>query len=209
MSTEALVHPPFVDRQRQDEAYTLGVWIFLAGEMLFFGALFCGYAIVRSLHTAEFVYGAKHTDPVFGTINTVLLLTSSAVLTMAERAAVVPWRRAVRILLALALALGIGFLITKGLEYKSDVDKQLFPNANFSLPPDGARMFFGFYWMITGVHALHLTIGCAFVGRLLWISFRKDIVPHQLSVRLSILYWHFVDIIWLFVYPLLYLAGRG
>jgi cytochrome c oxidase subunit 3 len=208
MSGKALIHTPFVDEARQEEAYAFGLWIFLAGEVLFFGALFCGYAIVRSQHTAQFLAGARHTDPVFGTINTVLLLTSSVALTIGERASAIPWRRTARAMIALALALGIGFLVTKGLEYRSDFSKHLFPDASFALAPDASRMFFGFYWTMTGVHAVHLTIGCVLIARLLWMSVKGVLAPHRLSVRLTILYWHFVDMVWLVLYPLLYLGGR-
>ena len=207
--TSALLHEPWPDLRLQREGVSFGVWIFLASEVLFFGALFLGYAVYRSLNADAFLLAASHTEIVYGTINTALLLTSSMTITVALRAATAGFRRTTLVLLLVTLALGMAFLATKGLEYASDLEKHLFPGPDFPLSPPATQLFWAYYWVMTGIHAVHLTGGILVVATVALLYWRR-IIPIQGSTMVGIAtYWHFVDAIWLVLYPLLYLTGRS
>ena len=135
------------------------MWIFLASEVLFFGALFCAYAVYRSFNVEAFRIAGAHTEIVYGSINTVLLLTSSLTMTVALRAATVQLRELTLFCLAVTAALGVAFLVCKGLEYRDDLKEHLFPGPHFPLSPPATQMFWGFYWIMTGIHAVHLSAG--------------------------------------------------
>ena len=207
------LHEPFETRWRQEEAARLGMWAFLSSEVLLFGALFATFAYDRWNHGAAFVEAARHTNLVDGTVNTLLLVTSSAVLTIAGRA-----QRAGRRGLMLAgvwgtLGLAAAFLAVKGLEYRQDLAEGLWPGPQFALADPAARLFFGFYWTATGLHACHILGGMALVGRLAWMGATPraagGVLLHRpLSMEATSLYWHLVDIVWLLLWPLLYLVGR-
>jgi len=206
---EQTLHEPWPDRARQMQAYTLGLWAFLATEVLFFGGMFASFAILRQLHHAGFADAGRETNLVFGTVNTAVLLTSSLSMALAERAAEAGLRGATRWLLAVTLALGFAFLCVKGLEYREDLEKGLWPAHGFVIATQGAALFFGLYWMMTGVHAVHVLAGMALVGRVLWIAGRGRLSERQVSVRVTTLYWHLVDVIWVVLFPMLYLGGRS
>ncbi|HEX4195986.1 MAG TPA: cytochrome c oxidase subunit 3 [Caulobacteraceae bacterium] len=209
MSRAALLHEPFTNIPREQEAFLFGLWSFLASEALFFGALFLGYAVVRHLHIAGFDIGARHTNAVFGTLNTAILLTSSLTMAIAERGALADRTRLARIMLALTLMLGAAFLVVKGFEYHEDLEEHLLPGHGFAIPLRGAVLFFSFYWVMTGVHALHLSIGLGLVGRLFGLSLAGRLVENRASIQTTTLYWHLVDLIWVFLFPLFYLVARG
>ena len=196
---------PNVERQRYGAAF--GIWIFLVTEMLFFGALFLNYTVNRSLHPEAFRIASQHTDIVYGTANTSILLTSSLVMTMAERAAGANWRRIALACLIVTASLGLAFLVVKGFEYSDDLAKGLLPGANFALEPRSTQLFWGLYWIMTVVHAIHLTVG---IGLVVWLSvvIGRRILPLGTTASEVIsLYWHFVDVIWVTVYALIYLPG--
>lgn len=201
---------PFEEAERQHEAMVFGIWLFLATEILFFGGFFFLYAVARMQDPVGFARGAHEANLLLGTINTVLLLTSSATLTVAERAARAGWARAARLGILATLALGTGFLAVKGFEYREDLSEHLFPTlAAFPFGGIvGATRFWSFYWFITLVHAVHLTIGLAFVARLLWLDRAGTLGRRWMVAEVTTLYWHLVDIVWLLVWPLLYLVGR-
>jgi heme/copper-type cytochrome/quinol oxidase subunit 3 len=200
---------PWPDLRLQREGVGLGMWIFLASEILFFGALICSYAVYRSFNDQAFRAAAEHTEIVYGSINTVLLLTSSFTMTVALRAATVQMRRLTLVCLGVTAALGIAFLACKGLEYREDLEQHLFPGPAFALAPPATQMFWGFYWVMTGIHAAHLAAGIAVVLTV-FLLFERRIVPVQGSTMEGVaIYWHFVDSVWLVLYPLLYLAGRS
>ena len=137
-----------------------------------------------------------------------LLLTSSLTMAVAERGLEAGLRRTARIGLWITLALGVGFLITKGLEYRTDIDKGLVPGPSFPIAVVGAEQFWAFYWTATVVHALHMTAGLGLIGRLVLIDRAGKLRPHQLSVTVTTIYWHLVDCVWVILYALLYLPGR-
>lgn len=200
---------PWPDLQLQRQGVGLGMWIFLASEILFFGALFCSYAVYRSFNDEAFRVAGEHTGIVYGSINTVLLLTSSLTMTVALRAATLEMRKLTLIFLALTAALGLAFLACKGLEYREDLKQHLFPGPDFPLSPAATQLFWGFYWIMTGIHAVHLSAGIAVVGGV-FVLFKRRIVPVQGStMEGAAIYWHFVDAVWLVLFPLLYLVGRS
>jgi cytochrome c oxidase subunit 3 len=119
------------------------------------------------------------------------------------------FRRLIILCLTGTAALGLAFLVVKGFEYKEDIDKHLLPGAHFALKQAGAQLFYGLYWLVTGVHAVHLTIGIVLVSRLALLGYRRKLVLHENpEIEITGLYWHLVDIIWIFLYPLIYLPGR-
>jgi cytochrome c oxidase subunit 3 len=203
------VREPWPNLRLQREGVGLGMWIFLASEVLFFGALFCSYAVYRSFNDEAFRAAGEHTELVYGSINTVLLLTSSLTMTVALRAASAQLRRIALICLALTAALGLAFLACKGLEYREDIKQHLFPGPSFPLSPPATQMFWAFYWIMTGIHAVHLSAGVAVVMTV-FVLFKRNIIPLQDSTMEGVsIYWHFVDSVWIVLFPLLYLAGRA
>jgi len=204
----AAVREPWPDLTVQRQGVGLGIWVFLASEVLFFGALITAYGIYRSIHPAAFLAAAKHTELVYGTINTVLLLTSSVTMTVALRAAEARLRRATIGCLAVTLVLGVGFLLCKGLEYRDDLREGFFPGAGFPLADPPTQLFWMLYWIMTGIHAIHLSAGILVVGVVAMLFWRR-VLPVQDSTMEGIAtYWHFVDTVWILLFPLLYLVGR-
>jgi cytochrome c oxidase subunit 3 len=206
-SADALLHEPWQDPGRQRQAYAFGMWCFLASEVLFFGALLFAYAVLRATHPAEVSAAARHADVVFGTANTVILMTSSLALAIAERAQLAGLHRLAAAGLWTTLALGLAFLAVKGFEYAKDLRGDLLPGADFALGASPAILFWGFYWIATAVHGVHVTIGLALIIRLILLA-RARRSRHAPSFEATSLYWHLVDIIWVVLYPLIYLVGR-
>ncbi|EJW12525.1 Cytochrome c oxidase polypeptide III [Rhodovulum sp. PH10] len=213
MSDTEILQEPWARVSRQREGATFGIWVFLATEALFFGALFLTYAIGRIENPAGFVAAGRETDVFYGTLNTAILLTSSLTMAVASQAAaegeaalhrLVVWCLGATVLLALA------FLVVKGFEYREDVEKHLVPGRDFAIVERGAQIFFALYWIITGVHAIHVSVGIVLISRL-WImaATRRMKVEKNPQIEVAGLYWHFVDIVWIFVYPLIYLPGRA
>jgi cytochrome c oxidase subunit 3 len=202
----------FEDATQQRESATLGMWIFLATEVLFFGPMFLGYTVYRISFPQAFADASRQTLLVFGTVNTAILLLSSLLMALAVRAAALRQRFALSTLLALTALLGVAFLVIKGFEYAHEIREGLLPGAHFHLAsadPQHARMFFYLYFLMTGVHALHVTIGviCLAASAIRALFSRKP-ATMTTTVDLLGLYWHFVDIVWVFLFPLIYLAGR-
>jgi len=209
MSEAAALREPWRSLPRQREAATLGIWVFLASEALFFSGAILGYAFSRYLHAHGFLAAARETNVWFGTVNTIVLLTSSFAMAMAAQAGDARLRRLSLVSLAAAVMLGLSFLILKGFEYREDIEKHLAPGAKFALELQGAALFFSFYWVLTGVHAVHLTVGVVLIARLLLEASRRELPLSSPEIQVTALYWHLVDIIWIILYPLLYLAGRA
>jgi cytochrome c oxidase subunit III len=200
---------PWPNLRLQREGVGLGMWFFLASEVLFFAALFCSYAIYRSFNPEAFRIAGAHTEIVYGSINTAILLTSSFTMTVALRAATAQLHRLTLRCLGATAVLGVGFLICKGLEYRSDILKGLVPGPDFPLHPPATEIFWGLYWIMTGIHAIHLTAGIGIVI-VVMILFSRRIIPVQGSTMEGVaIYWHFVDCVWIFLYPLIYLVGRS
>ena len=211
MSVAHRIAEQFETREQQREADSLGTWVFLATEIMFFGPLLLTYFYGRTHYGEGFAVASGHTHVWLGTANTALLLTSSLTMALAVRASWIG-RRGVTLLLVLTAALGIAFLAVKGIEYRKEWDEALVPPFRFVFPGEHARAVEVFYWLyflMTGLHALHLTIG---VGLVLWLALRArrgDFGPHyHAPVEMTGLYWHFVDVLWIFLYPLIYLLER-
>jgi len=207
--TAPVLEPQFRDLAQQDFARSFGMWVFLASELLLFGPLLFGYLYLR-MHLPEATgMASRHTDMLLGTVNTAILLTSSLCMALAGHAAEGQDRRRTARLLALTAALGAVFLAIKGYEWHQEFAGHLFPGAGFH-PSDGRdagtvhgmELFFLLYFAATGLHALHLFIG---VSACLWLMRG----PRGETVELVGLYWHFVDVVWIVLYPLLYLTLRS
>ncbi|HEY1615507.1 MAG TPA: cytochrome c oxidase subunit 3 [Rhizomicrobium sp.] len=209
MST-AFLHPPFDTLERQHQAVSFGVWLFLVSEVLLFSGLFAGYGVYRELFPAGFLAAGRHTDIVFGTANTAILMSSSFTIAVAGRAARADLGRMAWWLLVVTFGLGVLFLVLKGFEYREDIANHLLPAPAFAVPVPGAQIFFSYYWIMTSVHAVHVTCGLIAVGRLIVIS-RNNLawLSGSASEDATALYWHLVDVIWIVLYPLLYLVGRA
>lgn len=208
----ALLREPWERLERQQQAGTFGIWVFLASETLFFGALLLTYAVCRVEHPEAFAAAGRESNIWFGTINTAILLTSSLTMAVASQAAAQNGRarRLILICLGITAALGLAFIIVKGFEYKEDIDKHLVPGMDFALRQPAAQLFYGLYWLVTGVHAIHLTIGIALVVRLVLLGATGRIsLRRNPELEVTALYWHLVDVVWIFLYPLIYLPGRA
>jgi len=211
-NTAELLREPWEYFERQRSAGKFGIWVFLASEVLFFGALMLVYAVCRVDHAEAFAAAGRETNNWYGTINTAILLTSSLTMAMASQAAATgqDLRRLVLWCLASTAVLGLIFVVVKGFEYKEDIDKHLVPGPEFALHEAGAQLCYGFYWLVTGVHAIHLTIGIVLVIRLVLLGCLDKLpLDENPEVEVTALYWHLVDIVWIFLYPLIYLPGRA
>jgi cytochrome c oxidase subunit 3 len=190
------------------------MWLFLATEVLFFGALFLTWIYSRHWNQAGFDAGARQTMLVIGTINTVILLVSSFVYSAGIAFIEAGNSRRLIQCCALAWALGVAFLILKfGIEWRSDFAKHLFPGADFAIQGPlggGARIFFEFYFLGTALHGLHMVGGLVLVGWVIWRARRGEFSSAFYTPVIVVgLYWSFVDIVWIVLYPLIYLVGRG
>lgn len=207
-----LATAPFETQDQQRHAVRMGIWMFLATEVLFFGAAVTVYAVARATHASEFVAAARDSRLWIGTANSVLLVTSSLVVSLAVKCERRGVRRAVVPLLLAAAALGLAFLGAKGAEYDLDIRDGFWPGGGSGVTSRGGQLYWSLYWLLTGVHAVHLAIGIGALLTLAWLMWRTS--PRQETVRIdrlqvAALYWHLVDVVWIFLYPLLYLAGRG
>ncbi len=202
------VHEPWEGLSRQREAVLFGMWVFLASELLLFASLFCGWFICRHLDPGGFTAAARHANLMFGATNTVLLMTSSVAIAIAGRANEAERERLAELCIWLTVALGLAFLVVKGLEYREDLSEGLWPRRDFPVDRRGAELFWGFYWVMTGLHVCHLLIGIGLITRLGLIARRGRLARHADSVEVSALYWGLVDVIWIALYPLIYLSGR-
>ncbi|HEY1708582.1 MAG TPA: cytochrome c oxidase subunit 3 [Rhizomicrobium sp.] len=208
--SDSFIHPPFDALARQHQAVSFGMWLFLVSEVLLFAGLFAGYGVYRGIFPAGFLAAGRQTDIVYGTVNTAILMTSSFTIAVAGRAARAELGRMAWWLLVATFTLGVLFLVLKGLEYREDIAKHLVPGPDFALSVPGAQIFFSYYWIMTGVHAVHVTCGLIAVLRLV-VASRNNLawLAGSASEDATALYWHLVDIIWIVLYPLLYLVGRS
>ena len=202
----------FENVEQQGEAATLGMWVFLVTEVLFFGGLFLTYLVYRNMYPAAFT-AASHEMVVWaGTLNTAVLITSSLTMALAVRAAQTGDRRSLIWLLVATMVLGAVFLGVKAFEYRTEFVEHHVPGAGFEFEEPYARqaqIFFSLYFIMTGLHAIHMIIGLGIMAVMLWLSMRRPMNRvHAIRIEVSGLYWHFVDIVWIFLFPLLYLIGR-
>jgi cytochrome c oxidase subunit 3 len=215
--SHAHAHPPalahhFDNLAQQNEAATLGMWVFLVTEVLFFGGLFLVYLVYRSWYSDAFAAASHELDVTLGTINTVVLITSSLTMALAVHAAQEGQRKLLTIFLVLTMILGVTFLGIKSVEYYHKFVEHLIPGPGFQFEKEyfrNAQLFFSLYFVMTGLHAVHMIIGLGIMTWMLWWSSRGVITAEYFSpIEISGLYWHFVDIVWIFLFPLLYLIGR-
>lgn len=203
----------FDDPVQQRESATLGMWMFLATEILFFGVLFASYTICRVLYPDGFAVASRHTDMLLGTVETAVLLTSSSLIAIAVRAIKLNQRSTATALLLGTAGLGLSFLVMHGFEYYKEYTEHLVPGLNFVQHGVHARaveLFFCLYYFITGFHSLHVLIGvCVILVLARWVA-RGAFGPQRYTTpELAALYWHLVDIVWIFVFPIIYLVGRA
>jgi cytochrome c oxidase subunit III len=203
----------FEEPAQQYESATLGMWAFLATEIMFFGGLFAAYALYRSSYPDAFASTSKYMGVLVGAINTAVLICSSLTMALAVRAGQLGNRRAVIWFLIATMVLGGVFLGVKAYEYHHKWEEGLVPGLNWSYPEPQferqATMLFFLYFVMTGMHALHMVIG---EGLLLWLVLkakRYQFSPRYYTpIEMVGLYWHFVDIVWIFLFPMLYLIGH-
>jgi cytochrome c oxidase subunit 3 len=207
----ALAHH-FDNLAQQSEAATLGMWVFLVTEVLFFGGLFLVYTVYRAWYPDAFAAASHDLDVTLGTINTAVLITSSLTMALAVHAAQLGQRKLVMMFLVVTMLLGATFLGIKSVEYYHKFVEHLIPGPGFQFEKEHirhAQIFFSLYFVMTGLHALHMIIGLGIMSWMLWWSWRGTITAEYYSpIEISGLYWHFVDIVWIFLFPLLYLLGR-
>ena len=211
--SEQVLEKQFVDLAHQSETAELGIWGFIATEVLFLGGLFAAYSFFRYLHPEGVAAAAAHTNLPIGATNTAVLLTSSFLMSWASLAARDGQSRLAGWLLFLTAGLGIIFLGLKAIEYAEDFREHLWPGPGFSLPiadPKAGQVFYCIYWLLTGIHALHLAVGIGVISVIANRARRGAFTrTYHSPVRVVSLYWHFVDIVWIFLFALIYLPGRG
>lgn len=232
ISHPALQHH-FETLEQQREAGTLGMWVFLVTEIMFFGGMFFAYTLYRTKFPEAFASASNHLSLQLGAINTVVLILSSLTMALAVYSAQIGKRRNLILFLVLTIGLGTTFLGIKAVEYRDKYVDHLIPgklipgnpfNPAVAAPGDhdehklhllpgatvkNVEMFYWIYFAMTGMHAIHMIIGVALLSVLLYFAWRGRYGPeYHNPVEISGLYWHFVDIIWIFLFPLLYLLGR-
>jgi cytochrome c oxidase subunit 3 len=214
----AHVHHPalqhhFETLEQQHEASTLGMWIFLVTEVMFFGGLFLAYTIYRIWYPTAWAEGSLELDIVLGGVNTVVLIGSSLTMAMAVRAAQTGAQRSTVYWLLATMALGLTFLVIKFFEYEHKFELNHVPGPNFVFEgpyADQVEIFISLYFAMTGLHALHMIVGFGILSTIAWMAHRGRFSPEWYTpVEMSGLYWHFVDIVWIFLFPLLYLVDRA
>jgi cytochrome c oxidase subunit III len=188
----------FYNMEQQLEASILGMWIFLVTEVMFFGGLFMAWEA-----------GSQQLDVIMGAVNTVVLICSSLTMVLAVRAAQVGSRKGQIVNLILTIIFGSTFLVVKYFEYAQKFEHHLVPGPHFTdTLPFGSEIFFSLYFIMTGIHALHMVVGIVLMLVILWMAWKGTFTPAYYGpIEVAGLYWHFVDIVWIFLFPLLYLLG--
>ncbi len=197
------------EEHRDDTGTRLGMWLFLLSEILLFGGLFILYSAYRYKNPVEFHYASRELDIILGTLNTVILLTSSLTMAVSISAIQKGRRRLSAYFLVATMALGLLFLLNKGVEWGAKMDHGIYPNSPTLFGrPKGEVLFFGLYYAMTGLHGLHVLVGVG-VLFVMWVLLLKEKIgeAHFIPLENSGLYWHLVDIIWIFLYPLFYLIA--
>jgi cytochrome c oxidase subunit 3 len=209
----APVAEQFDDAVQQREAATLGIWAFLATEVLFFGVLFAAYTVLRLAWPDAFSSGSRHTDLMLGTLETAVLLVSSFTMALAIRDVQLGGRRIAMFLLVGTALLGLVFLVIHGFEYASDFRTEVIPGIRYGevgTLAEHKQLFFVLYYVTTAFHGLHV-----FIGVVLLLVMARRVSRGAFSaathtpLEVAGLYWHLVDIVWIFVFPLYYLVGRA
>jgi cytochrome c oxidase subunit 3 len=196
-----------LEGQRDATSARLGMWLFILSELLLFGGMFILYSAYRYKNPVDFHHASRELEVILGTFNTIILLTSSLSMAASVSALQRGERRLSMVLLIATMALGLLFLVNKGFEWGTKIEHGIYPNSPILLArAKGEVLFFGLYYVMTGLHGLHVLVGvCVLCGMLMLIA--KDKINQMRFVPLENagLYWHLVDIIWIFLYPLFYL----
>lgn len=211
--SHAAVAHQFDDPEQQHESSYLGMWVFLATEVLFLGGLFASYSVYRFTYPEAFTAASRHLFMWLGAVNTAVLLCSSLTMALAVHAAQRGRRGRLIGFLIATMLLGLMFLGIKATEYYLEYQEHLVPLKGFIFAYEGpdprkAELFFNFYFAMTGLHALHVIIGVGIVGLMAVLAWRNRFsAQYSTPVELGGMFWHFVDIVWVFLFPLLYLVG--
>jgi len=199
----------FVDSDQQFESAKLGMWIFLVTEILFFGGLFAAYIVYRAWYPDLYIQASEELNTFWGAVNTVVLIGSSLTVAMAIRSAQLNQQKGLIINLLITISLAFVFMVIKYFEYTHKFEIGIFPGEYYTyegIAHEKANIFFSIYYMMTGLHGVHVLIG---IGLMIWllIKARKGVFHsnYYTPVEITGLYWHLVDIIWIFLFPLLYL----
>ncbi len=216
----ALLHH-FATKEQQKNSASLGMWLFLAQEIMFFGGMFCAYLVYRYKYFGDFASASQTLNIWYGAINTAVLICSSLTVVLAVRAAQLGKRKALTMWLVLTILLGLVFLGIKGMEYKEKFEDHHVPGPSFAyegtvpghpgmaVNPHHAEMYFSLYFAMTGMHALHMIVGVVLFSLLAWWAWHgKYNSNYYTPIENAGLYWHFVDIVWIYLFPLLYLIDR-
>jgi cytochrome c oxidase subunit 3 len=211
----------FVDAEQQRDAASLGMWLFLATEIMFFGGMFCAYLIYRYWYYSEFAAGSRSLDITLGTVNTAVLICSSLTVALGVRAAQMGKRKLLVILLLLTIVFGFAFLGIKGVEWYDKYKEHHIPGPSFNvddlvnaypqihIDQQHEQIYFSLYFAMTGLHALHMIIGVGMFVFLTYYAWKGRYTPkYYTPIEMGGLYWHFVDIVWIYLFPLLYLIDR-
>ncbi len=215
---EGPLHHQFEDIDQQNESYIVGMWTFLVTEVMFFGVLFLTYTLYRWAYPMDFYLSHEHLSIPMGAGNTVVLLISSFTMVMAVHFAQLKQRMWVLKMLVATIGLAGVFLVVKYFEYSSKFEQNLLPGPSFTMNPETlhganlnhAQIFFGLYFAMTGLHAVHIIIGIGAMGVLgfLWQTKAKSVTEDFVPTEMVGLYWHFVDLVWIFLFPLMYLMPK-
>ena len=208
---EGALHEQYEDIDQQNESYLVGMWTFLVTEVMFFGALFVTYVLYRWRYQHDFYIAHLQTNTGLGALNTTVLLCSSFTMALAVRSSMLKNRTGVIAGLIPTLMGAVTFLVVKYFEYMEKFAHNHYPGPSF-IPPagttrGGSEMFFSLYFGMTGLHGIHILIGIIAIGTLiyLWARQRPIVTEDYVPTEMVGLYWHFVDLVWVFLFPLYYL----
>jgi cytochrome c oxidase subunit 3 len=201
----------FDDAAQQHEASTLGMWTFLVTEVLFFGGMFTGYTVYRAIYPEAFREASAQLNLTIGSVNTAVLILSSLTMALAVHAAQTGRKKSLIAFIGATMVFGTAFLGFKAIEWTAEFREHHMPGPHFvfhGIDPVHSQIFYSFYFCMTGMHALHMIIGLGIMTWLLVTARAGRYSPdYSTPVLVGGLYWHFVDIVWIFLYPLLYLVG--
>jgi cytochrome c oxidase subunit 3 len=212
------IRPPtyhhFEDLAQQEESEKLGMWAFLITEVMFFGALFTAYTVYRNLYPEAFMLASSKLDWKLGGVNTLVLIVSSLTMALAIRAAQTGKYRQVEVMTVLTMIFGATFLVVKYFEYMHKYHVGLMPGPELfftnelGVHKEAGRIFFSIYFAMTGLHAFHMVVGLGIMTWVLIKARKRYFMPERyLALENVGLYWHFVDLVWIFLFPMLYLLG--
>ena len=202
MTSAAIEH-----NHRDDMGSKMGLWLFLFSELILFGGMFIIYAVYRFKHPEEFRLAAEELNPFIGTVNTIILLTSSLTVAMSITAIQEGRKHLSMSLVGMTILFGVVFLVNKYFEWSHKISLGIYPQSpDLVNKPQGEILYFGLYYVMTGLHALHVIIGIVILTVMMIFIWNGTISRHSfVRLEAGALYWHLVDIIWIFLFPLFYL----